>query len=73
MEFYDPINYIVLCEMDESEGLHRILGALIHIYHEKSKNDNDSEDYKYIYEQLAIAGANIYNNTYEPYPETDTH
>ena len=70
MEFKNPMNYGVLSEMCESEGLHRILGALIHIYIEKSNNEKDNEDNEYICQQLASAGANIYNHTSEPYPDT---
>lgn len=70
MEFNNPENYSVLSEMCESEGLHRILSALIHIQLEKSNNEEHNGDYKYICEQLATAGANIYNHTSEPYPDT---
>ena len=70
MDFKNPANYSLLSDMCESEGLHRILGALIHIHLEKSKNDKDNEDYKYICEQLGTVGANIYNHTSEPYPDT---
>ena len=60
--------------MCETDGIHKVLGALLHIYVDKAKNDNELEDYGYIRDQLAIAGSNIYNNTNEPYEFIqDTH
>jgi len=69
MEFIDMDKYRLLNEMCENDGIHKVLGALVHIYHEKNNRGEDNEDYEYIRDQLAIAGANIYNNTNEPYPE----
>ena len=65
----DISKFYLLKEMCESDGIHKVLGALINIYIEKAKNDNEFEDYGYIRDQLAIVGSNIYNNTNEPYED----
>lgn len=70
----DMYKYALLKDMCENDGIHKVLGALINIYGEKANNDNEIEDYAYVRNQLGIAGANIYNNTYEPCePCPETH
>ena len=66
--------YKLIKMMCDDDGIHKVLGALINVYSEKSNNDNELEDYAYIRDQLAIVGSNIYNNTNEPYEDiSETH